>query len=190
MPPSPRTPGGCAAIFCTWHAWITFDFLLIMVAADGVWGGVDRRVEGQPERRMQSDHTTRPRRHNIGGVWSSNATAEYESVPSAAKSRSSSTPAVDLAQRKKRDYGGGGNGTWEASIQNMNGCPRRALDQVRSIRTIRQQTRFIWTDDGHCKGVGAVDAGTCLRHRGVVRCLPSAIIFGTGKGGTAELQSW
>lgn len=41
-----------------------------------------------------------------------------------------------------------------------------------------------------CIGTGHVDAGTCLNQSGQIRCFPSFIVFGTAKGGTAELQSW
>lgn len=80
-------------------------------------------------------------------------------------------------------------GIWHTPVVAVSRCPQRvkALQDPWSIRT---KARVVWRDNGNCLAAGNLDAGMCIDSGGKVRCLPSMIIFGTGKGGTAELQNW
>lgn len=81
------------------------------------------------------------------------------------------------------------DGPWDTAVISLPKCPRRVFE-LQNPGSIRTKARIIWRDSGNCTATGNLDAGMCVNSHGVVRCLPSAIIFGTGKGGTAELQSW
>eukprot|EP00729_Bicosta_minor_P010189 gene10189-12288_t len=83
------------------------------------------------------------------------------------------------------------SGAWAAPTVHSDGCPQR-VPGLHSVPSIRSQVRLVFGDDGTCRAVGNVDAGVCVRKApdAPIWCFPSFIIMGTGKGGTAELQSW
>jgi hypothetical protein len=82
-------------------------------------------------------------------------------------------------------------GEWNAPVIHSPHCAQR-VPGLHSSPSIRAQVRFVHRDTGSCRAVGNVDAGTCIQSNGTapIWCFPSLIIMGTGKGGTAELQSW
>lgn len=83
------------------------------------------------------------------------------------------------------------SGPWAAPTVHSPDCPQR-VPGLHSAPSIRTQVRLVFEDTSACRAVGNVDAGVCVRKNATapILCFPSFIIMGTGKGGTAELQSW
>ena len=77
---------------------------------------------------------------------------------------------------------------WNSTVVYSKQCPHRNNRLLSPMSSIRRGVRTVWTDDGTCLASGRTDAGTCIQRNQKIHCLPSFIIFGTGKGGTAELQ--
>jgi hypothetical protein len=96
-------------------------------------------------------------------------------------------------------------GMWDATTNfyqtklDDNGChvlddnnAAAAYRPVRSPATIRLEPRPVLFEAGGCLTPESVDAGYCIvsKKGGFVTCLPSLVIIGVMKGGTAELQGW
>ena len=83
------------------------------------------------------------------------------------------------------------DGLWKVPLVTTERCPQR-VPGLHNLGSIRTRVRIVFSDNGHCLATGNLDAGVCVHVNGTspVRCLPSFIIMGTGKGGTAELQGW
>lgn len=169
----------------------------------GLWGAILvclLLLAGLPDAASRVEHARHKRRERTVRAAHASQKASHDHTrrqtnvwtnPGAADRARISTLLQELDAEAKSADAGSANQTqaWKSPVHVMSGCPQR-VPALYSPNTIRQRVRLIWADDGRCKGIGKVDAGTCLRRGRVVRCLPSFIVFGTGKGGTAELQSW
>jgi hypothetical protein len=97
-----------------------------------------------------------------------------------------------------------GHGSWAAQVEHFSDCPVR-IPGNHDRPSIRTKVRPVFQDNGNCLAMGNVDSGTCLTRIATNRtygkhiphnlaetalCFPSLLIIGTGKAGTAELQSW